>query len=62
MWGGEEPSTCVYTTWMSTPAACREEDRTKELAQLQQLEQFEAEVRAEIEAAEKAAAVAHDEL
>ncbi len=29
MWGGEEPSTCVYTVWMATPLACRPADLEK---------------------------------
>lgn len=29
MWGGEEPATCVYTVWMSTPLACTDDDLAK---------------------------------
>ncbi|KAL6754230.1 glucosidase II beta subunit-like protein-domain-containing protein [Haematococcus lacustris] len=60
LWGGEEPSPCTYTAWMSTPAACREQDREQEQARLQQLERVEEEVRAECGAAE--GSEAHDEL
>lgn len=29
MWGGEEPATCQYQAWMTTPAACQESDLSK---------------------------------
>lgn len=62
MWGSEEPSTCVYAATMSTPVACKVADLEHEQRHLQELEAFEAEIRAEIEAdrAKKAAASASD--
>ena len=51
LYGGSEPSTCVYDTYFTTPTACTENELSSITAQLRQLEALQAEVQAEIEAA-----------
>ena len=60
LYGGSEPSTCVYDAYFTTPTVCTDAELKNITSQLRQLEALQAEVQAEIAAA--ALAASKDEL